>query len=142
MARLARIKAGIGYKLRPGRYGGRPSVVVDNTLDQQFDVEAADKAWVTDITYIRTVQGFAYHSVVIDLYSRRVIGWGIQSRQTTDVVQQPLVMAVWRRKPEDQVFVHSDQGSQFTSMDWASLLGNHNLVHSMRRRINCHDNAG
>ncbi|MBB6511152.1 putative transposase [Rhizobium soli] len=141
LTRLAGIKAEIGYKRRPGKYGGRPSVVVDNTLDRQFDVEAADKAWVTDITYIRTCEGFAYLAVVIDLYSRRVIGWAMQSRQTTDIVLQALLMAVWRRKPKDQVLVHSDQGSQFTSMDWASFLKHHNLVHSMSRRGNCHDNA-
>jgi putative transposase len=141
LTRLAGIKAEIGYKRRPGIYGGRSSIAVDNTLDRQFDVEAADKAWVTDITYIRTCEGFAYLAVVIDLYSRRVIGWAMQSRQTTDVVLQALLMAVWRRKPKDQVLVHSDQGSQFTSMDWASFLKHHNLVHSMSRRGNCHDNA-
>lgn len=58
---------------------------------------------------------------VIDLYSRRVIGWSMQSRQTTDVVLQALLMAVWRRKPKNKVLIHSDQGSQFTGMDWASL---------------------
>ena len=137
----AGIKAQIGYKRRPGIYGGKPPVVVDNTLDRQFNVEAPDKAWVTDITYIRTQEGFTYLAVVIDLYSRRVIGWAMQSRQTTDVVLQALLMAVWRRKPKEQVLIHSDQGSQFTSMDWASFLKHHNLVHSMSRRGNCHDNA-
>ena len=73
-------KAQIGYKRRPGIYGGRPAVAIDNTLDRQFDVAAPDKAWVTDITYIRTCEGFAYLAVVIDLYSRRVIGWAMQSR--------------------------------------------------------------
>jgi putative transposase len=141
LTRLAGIKAQIGYKRRPGIYGGRPSVVVDNTLDRQFDVTAPDTAWVTDITYIRTCEGFAYLAVVIDLYSRRVIGWALQNRQTTDVVLQALLMAVWRRKPKEKVLIHSDQGSQFTSMDWASFLKHHNLVHSMSRRGNCHDNA-
>ena len=74
-----------------------------DTLDRQFDVAAPDKAWVTDITSIRTCEGFAYLAVVIDLYSRRVIGWAMQSRQTTDVVLQALLMAVWRRKPKDKV---------------------------------------
>jgi putative transposase len=125
LTRIAGIKAQIGYKRRPGIYGGRPSVVVDNALDRQFDVAAPDTAWVTDITYIRTCEGFAYLAVVIDLYSRRVIGWAMQSRQTTDVVLQALLMAVWRRKPKDKVLIHSDQGSQFTSMDWASFLRHH-----------------
>lgn len=69
------------------------------------------------------------------------MGGAMQSPQTTDVVLQALLIAVWRSKPKDQVLVHSDQGSQFTSMDWASFLKHHNLVHSMSRRGNCHDNA-
>lgn len=141
LARLAGVKAQIGYKRRPGRYGGKPSVIVDNTLDRQFDVETPDRVWVTDITYIRTLEGFAYLAVVIDLYSRRVVGWAMQGRQTTDIVLQALLMAVWRRKPKHKVLIHSDQGSQFTSMDWASFLTAHNLEHSMSRRGNCHDNA-
>lgn len=116
-------------------------MVVDNTLNRQFDVDAPDTALVTDITYIKTMEGFAYLAVVIDLFSRRVIGWSLQSRQTSEVVLQALHMAVWRRKPQNKVLVHSDQGSQFTSMDWASFLRHHNLVHSMSRRGNCHDNA-
>jgi putative transposase len=141
LASLAGIKARIGYKRKPGSYGGKPSRVIDNTLARQFDVAAPDKAWVTDITYIRTQEGFAYLAVVIDLYSRRVVGWSMQSRQTTDLVLQALLMAVWRRKPQGRVLIHSDQGSQFTSMDWASFLKAHNPEHSMSRRGNCHDNA-
>ena len=141
LVNLAGIKAQIGYKRRPGSYGGKPSVVVDNTLDRQFDVAVRDKVWVTDITYIKTNEGFAYLAVVIDLYSRRVVGWSMQSRQTTDVVLQALLMAVWRRKPTSKVLIHSDQGSQFTSIDWALFLKHHNLQHSMSRRGNCHDNA-
>ena len=141
LASLAGIRARIGYKRRPGSYGGKPSRVVDNTLARQFDVAAPDKAWVTDITYIRTQEGFAHLAVVIDLYSRRVVGWSMQNRQTTDLVLQALLMAVWRRKPKGKVLIHSDQGSQFTSIDWASFLKAHNLEHSMSRRGNCHDNA-
>ncbi len=96
---------------------------------------------MTDITYIRTYEGLAYLAVVIDLYSRKVVGWAMQSHQTTDLVLQALLMAVWRRKPKNRVMIHSDQGSQFTSIDWASLLRRHNLEHSMSRRGNCHDNA-
>lgn len=141
LASLAGIKAQIGYKRRPGAYGGKPSVVVDNTLDRQFDVAAPDTVWVTDITYIKTYEGFAYLAVVIDLYSRRVVGWSMQGRQTTDVALQALLSAVWRRKPKTKVLIHSDQGSQFTSIDWASFLKHHDLEHSMSRRGNCHDNA-
>ena len=141
LARLAGIKAQIGYKRRPSKYGGRPSVIVDNTLNRQFDVAAPNQFWVTDITYIKTSEGFSYLAVVIDLYSRRVVGWAMQSRQPTDLVLQALLMAVWRRKPTGKVLIHSDQGSQFTSIDWAAFLKQHNLEHSMSRRGNCHDNA-
>ncbi len=141
LARMAGIKAQIGYRRRSGTYGGKPSFAVNNTLDRQFDVTVPDTVWVTDITYIKTNEGFAYLAVVIDLYSRRVVGWSMQSRQTTDLVLQALLMAVWRRKPKGKVLIHSDQGSQFNSIDWASFLKQHNLEHSMSRRGNCHDNA-
>lgn len=139
---LAGIVAQIGYKRRPGRYGGKPSVVAENKLGQQFEVEAPDRVWVTDITYIKTREGWLYLSVVIDLYSRRVVGWSAQSRMTTDLALQALLAAVWRRKPKLKVMIHSDQGSQFTSRAWQSFLRQHNLDASMSRRGNCHDNAG
>jgi len=94
-------------------------------------VDTLDRVWVTDITYIRMLEGFAYLAVVIDLYSRRVVGWSMPSRQTTDVVLQVLLMAVRRRKPKNKVLIHSDQGSQFTIMDWAAFIRAHNLEHSM-----------
>lgn len=140
-ARLAGIRAQIGYKRRPGHYGGKPSLAVDNTLDRRFEMEAPDKAWVTDITYICTHEGFSYLAVVLDLFSRRIVGWSMQARQTTNVVLQALLAAVWRRKPKGGVLVHSDQGSQFTSLDWASFLKHHDLQPSMSRRGNCHDNV-
>jgi putative transposase len=141
LASLAGIAAQIGYKRRPGRYGGKPAVVADNTLDRQFEVSAPDTVWVTDITYIRTHEGWSYLSVVIDPFSRRVVGWSMQSRVTTDLALQALLSAVWRRKPKAKVMVHSDQGSQFTSTEWQLFLGKHNLDASMSRRGNCHDNA-
>ena len=141
LARLAGIRAEIGYKRKPGKYGGKPSVVVDNTLDRKFDVAVPNTTWVSDITYIKTNEGFLYLAIIIDLYSRRVIGWATQSRQPTDLVLQALLMAVWRRKPKQTVLIHTDQGSQYTSRDWAAFLRAHNLEHSMSRRGNCHDNA-
>ena len=141
LASLAGIRAQIGYKRKPGKYGGTPSLVVDNHLNRQFEVEAPNMVWVTDITYIKTQEGFAYLAVVIDLFSRKVVGWSLRQRQATDVVLQALLMAVWRRKPKQKVLIHSDQGSQFTSIDWAAFLRQHNLKHSMSRRGNCHDNA-
>ena len=97
--------------------GGKPAVVATNTLDRQFEVDAPDKVWVTDITYIKTHEGWLYLSVVIDLFSRRVVGWSAQPRMTTDLALQALLAAVWRRKPKAKVMIHSDQGSQFTSRE-------------------------
>ena len=141
LARLSDIRAQIGYKRRPGRYGGRPSPAIDNTLDRRFDPGTPDMAWVTDITYIRTHEGFAYLAAVIDLFSRRVVGWSMQARQATHVVLQALLAAVWRRKPKGRVLVPSDQGSQFTSVEWASFLKHHDRRPSLSRCGNRHDDA-
>ena len=141
LARLAGIRAQIGYKKKPGSYGGSPAIGADNTLNREFDVDAPDQFRVTDITYIRTHEGFLYLAVVIDLFSRRVIGWSMQGRTHADRLLQALLMAVWRRKPKTKVHVHSDQGSQFTGYQWHEFLEQHNQVPSMSRRGNCWDNA-
>lgn len=95
----------------------------------------------SDITYIKTYEGWLYLAVVIDLFSRRVVGWSAKPRMTTDLALQALLAAVWRRKPKARVMIHSDQGSQFTSREWQVFLAQHNLEPSMSRRGNCHDNA-
>lgn len=141
LARKAGIRALIGYKRKPSSNGGKPSLVIDNKLNRKFEVTLPDKVWVTDITYIRTHEGWLYLSVVIDLFSRRVVGWATSSRMTTDLVLQSLLKAVWRRKPKSKVLIHTDQGSQFTSKEWQRFLERHNLEPSMSRRGNCHDNA-
>jgi putative transposase len=110
-------------------------------LARQFAVAAPNQAWVTDITYIRTVEGWLYLAVVLDLFSRQVIGWSMSSRIDRELVLNALLMAVWRRKPSAEVLVHSDQGCQFTSQDWQDFLSEHGLKASMSRRGNCHDNA-
>ena len=120
---------------------GKPAVVAENRLEQQFQTSAPDQVWVTDITYIKTHEGWLHPCVVIDLFSRRVVGWSAQSRMTTDLALQALLMAVWRRKPNSKVTVHSDQGSQFTSREWQTFLRQYDLEPSMSRRGNCHDNA-
>jgi len=141
LTNLAGIKAQVGYNRRPGTYGGKPAVVADNRLKQNFQADIPDQIWVTDITYIKTHEGFLYLAVVIDLYSRRVVGWSMQSRMHMDLVLSALLMAVWRRKPKPKVIIHSDQGSQFTSYEWQKFLKTHNLEASMSRRGNCYDNA-
>jgi len=140
-ARLSGIKAQIGYKRKSGSYGGKPAIVATNQLGQSFNTLAPDQTWVTDITYIKTYEGWLYLAVVIDLFSRRVIGWSMQSRMRMDLVLSALLMAVWRRKPKSKVIIHSDQGSQFTSLEWQAFLKTHYLEASMSRRGNCYDNA-
>jgi len=144
VARLMRregLRAQIGYSRRPGIRGGKPAVVAANTLARQFDVAAANKAWVIDITYIRTHEGWLFLAVVLDLFSRKVVGWAMHSTMHTDLVLNALVMAVWRRKPPPGLLIHSDQGTQFTGHEWQEFLKAHGLVCSMSRRGNCHDNA-
>ena len=96
-------------------------------LDRQFTVATPNRYWVTDITYIRTHEGWLYLAVVLDLYSRAVVGWSMSSRMESELVTQALLAAVWRRKPKNQVLIHSDQGSQFTGYEWSDFLTEHNL---------------
>ncbi|EAA7942534.1 IS3 family transposase, partial [Salmonella enterica subsp. enterica] len=134
------IKAQVGYR-SPRARKGEASIVSPDRLQRQFNPDAPDERWVTDITYIRTHEGWLYLAVVVDLFSRKIIGWSMQSRMTKDIVLNALLMAVWRRNPQKQVLVHSDQGSQYTSHEWQSFLKSHGLEGSMSRRGNCHDNA-
>ncbi|PPC62803.1 IS3 family transposase [Pantoea sp. ICBG 1758] len=134
------IKAQVGYR-SPRARKGEAGIVSLNRLQRQFNPDAPDERWVTDITYIRSHEGWLYLAVVVDLFSRKIIGWSMQSRMTKDIVLNALLMAVWRRNPQKQVLVHSDQGSQYTSHEWQSFLKSHGLEGSMSRRGNCHDNA-
>ena len=135
-----RIKALRGYKA-PRHITGRPSIIAPNRLNRAFTVSQADKAWVTDITYIRTWQGWLYLAVVVDLYSRKVIGWSMKPTIAKDIVLDALLMAVWRRRPKSTVVIHSDQGSQYGSDDWLRFCKANQLEPSMSRRGNCWDNA-
>ena len=135
------LRALVGYGRRPRPRGGKVSHVAENILNRDFSPLAPNIAWVTDITYIRTHAGRMFLAVVIDLFSRQVVGWSMRSTQHTDVVLQALLAAVWRRKPKPGLVLHSDQGSQFTSEEWQAFLKAHGIVCSMSRRGNCHDNA-
>ncbi|MEP8682024.1 IS3 family transposase [Enterobacter ludwigii] len=137
---LNRIKAVRGYKV-PRRIAGRPSVVAPNRVQRQFTVVRANQVWVTDITYIRTWQGWLYLAVVIDLFARNVVGWLMKPTLSRELALDALMMAVWRRKPDGEVIVHSDQGSQYGSDDWQRFCRANNLAPSMSRRGNCWDNA-
>ncbi|WP_395165594.1 IS3 family transposase [Klebsiella variicola] len=138
---LNRIKAVRGYKA-PRRIAGRPSVVAPNRVQRQFTVVRANQVWVTDITYIRTWQGWLYLAVVIDLFARNVVGWSMKPTLSRELALDALMRwRVWRRKPDGEVVVHSDQGSQYGSDDWQRFCRANNLAPSMSRRGNCWDNA-
>ena len=140
LMKQAKLSSVRGYK-RPRYRAGRPALTAPNRLQQKFTMTRPDEAWVTDITYIRTLEGWLYLAVVLDLYSRAVVGWAMQARMTTDLALNALMMAVWRRKPKQPVILHSDQGSQFGSDDFTRWCKEHSLVTSMSRRGNCYDNA-
>ena len=134
------LRAQVSYR-RPRHRGGAAHVVTPNVLQRQFQPTAHNESWVTDITHIRTHEGWLYLAVVVDLFSRRVSGWSMQSRITKDRVLDALFMALWQRNPKSRVLVYSDQGSQYTNHDWSAFLEAHGLQGSMSRRGNCHDNA-
>ena len=131
----------LGRARRPRYLGGRPATVAPNRLQQQFSATTPDQVWVTDITYIRTHEGWLYLAVVVDLYSRMVIGWSMKPSLARELALDALLMAVWRRHPRHSVVVHSDQGVQYGSDDWVRFCKAHRLELSMSRRGNCYDNA-
>jgi putative transposase len=140
LMRHAQLRSVRGYK-RPRYKVGKPATTAPNLLRREFTVAQPDQVWVTDITYIRTYEGWLYLAVVLDLYSRRVVGWSMQPSMATELVLDALTMAVWRRRPKNPVMIHSDQGSQFGSDDFNRWCKDNALVPSMSRRANCWDNA-
>jgi putative transposase len=115
--------------------------VAQNVLDRQFSPSAPNQAWGTDITYLWTQQGWIYLAVVIDLYSRRVVGWAIDRRMKKALVIRALMMAINLRKPPPGLICHSDRGSQYASRDYQKLLKQHGMICSMSRKGDCWDNA-
>ena len=115
--------------------------VAPNLLQQDFSAEAPNQKWASDITYLWTAEGWLYLAVIIDLFSRLVVGWALAERMTADLVCQALQMALWRRKMPKGVILHSDRGSQYCSTAYQSLMMQHQLVCSMSAKGNCYDNA-
>ncbi len=142
VARLMRVnnlRALHGYRTR-GWSVGKPSVLIPNILQRQFTVSRPNKAWVTDITYIRTWQGWLYLAVVMDLFSRKIVGWSAESTIHRELVLNAALMAVRRRRPRGTL-VHSDQGTQFGCDAWRRFCRSNHLEPSMSRKGNCWDNA-
>ncbi|MGQ7249300.1 IS3 family transposase [Halomonas sp. V046] len=115
--------------------------VAPNLLEQDFTADVPNQKWAGDITYLATGEGWLYLAVLIDLYSRKVIGWAMSERMTADLVGDALQMALWSRKMPRGVIVHSDRGSQYCSALYQSLLIRHDLLCSMSAKGNCYDNA-
>ena len=115
--------------------------VAPNLLQQDFSAEGPNQKWVSDITYIPTDEGWMYLAVVVDLYSRRVVGWSMSARMTATLVCDALRMAIFNRHRPRGVIVHSDRGSQYCSKEHRKLLDESGMICSMSARGNCYDNA-
>jgi len=115
--------------------------VAPNHLNREFQVDVPDKVWTSDITYLWTRQGWLYLAVILDLFSRKVVGWSLQPTMTTDLVIEALNMAVSRRNPIAGILHHSDRGSQYASSAYRQKLEQHRMIASMSRKGNCWDNA-
>ena len=119
----------------------RKTVAAPNRLDQQFTASRPNQRWVSDITFIPTREGWLYLAVIIDLYSRAVIGWTMHKRMKTALVTDALKMALMRRKVRSPLLLHSDQGSQYAAADYRAMLAANGIECSMSRKGNCWDNA-
>lgn len=115
--------------------------VAANTLDRQFTVESPNRVWAGDLTYVWTTEGWLYLAVLLDLYSRRVIGWAMGHRLTVDLAEQALTMALANRTPTAGLLHHSDRGSQYAATSYQQLLATRGITASMSRNGNCWDNA-
>ena len=142
VARIMResgMRAYAGYRTR--RYAvGKPAALIPNLVKRNFTISQPDRVWVTDITYARTWECWLYVAVVLDLFSRKVIGWSAQQTIHRELALDAILMAVHQRSP-NRTIVHSDQGSQYGSDDWQRFCRSNKLEPSMSRRGNCWDNA-
>jgi putative transposase len=132
---------------RPKRHGPVTTdsrhgyAVAPNLLARRFDVAKPDQVWVGDISYVWTAEGWLYVSTLLDLYSRKVVGWAMSSRIDTTLVQDTWQMALGRRQPAAGLLHHSDRGSQYASHAYQNMLAAHGIVCSMSRQGECLDNA-
>ncbi len=134
-----RAKAKRKFKMTTDSNHNKP--IAPNLLERNFTASRPNEKWTSDITYIWTQEGWLYLAVIMDLYSRAIIGWKIGQRMTQDLVCEALIMALWRRQFPKDVIVHSDRGSQYASDKYRRLLQQHTLLPSMSKRGDCYDNA-
>lgn len=145
---VARYMRAAGVSVRPKRSfvprttdSAHPHPIASNVLDRDFDAKAPDAKWVCDLTYVWTDEGWLYLSVVLDLFSRRVVGWSMNDDLKAAGVANALTMAVKRRRPDAGLLHHSDRGVQYACGDYRALLNEQGIVASMSRSGNCYDNA-
>ncbi|HJY90177.1 MAG TPA: IS3 family transposase [Candidatus Acidoferrum sp.] len=142
LMRLQALKARPRRRRLPPDLGERQATAVaPNVLDRTFDASAPNRKWIADFTYVWTAEGWLYVAAVIDLFSRRVVGWSMRAAMTAQLVTDALVMAIWRRGKPDALLHHSDRGSQYTSEQFQKLMADHGVVCSMSRSGNVWDNA-
>ena len=145
--KIERLMRGEALRARPRRRGlpkdeGERSVSpASNVLDRAFTAERPNQKWIADFTYIWTAEGWLYVAAVIDLFSRRVVGWSMKAEMEAQLVADALVMAIWRRGKPDALLHHSDQGSQYTSQQFQTLMRDNGVTCSMSRSGNVWDNA-
>jgi putative transposase len=146
--RIERLMRQEALKARPRRRrlpldtGERSTNAISpNVLDRAFQAPAPNRKWIADFTYIWTAEGWLYVAAVIDLFSRRVVGWSMSASMTAQLVADALMMAIWRRGKPDALLHHSDRGSQYTSEQFQRLMADHGVTCSMSRSGHCWDNA-
>lgn len=115
--------------------------VAPNLLKRQFHICQPNRAWTGDITYISTRNGWLYLAIVMDLYSRKIVGWSMNTSMTASLVNDALTMAIWQRKPDKGLIWHSDRGSQYCAKNHRNILKDHGILQSMSRKGDCWDNA-
>lgn len=142
LMRLNALKARPRRRRSPADAGWRPSTgLADNLLDRPFQAPAPNRKWVADFTYVWTAEEWLYVAVVLDRYSRRIVGWSMIAEMTAQLVMDALLMAIWRRCRPREVLHHSDRGGQYTSEDWQRLMAEHAIQCSLSRSGNVWDNA-
>ena len=144
--RIERLMRVNGLKARPRRRGlpkddGERPVIADNVLDRDFQADRPNQKWLADFTYIWTAEGWLYVAVVLDLFSRRIVGWSMKADRDASLVMDALMTGVWRRGKADALLHHSDQGSQYTSEQFQRLMADHGITCSMSRSGNVWDNS-
>ena len=141
LMRLQALRARPRRRRLPPDAGERQAPPSPNVLDRSFEAAAPNRKWIADFTYIWTAEGWLYVAAVVDLFSRRVVGWSMSAAMTAQLVTDALVMAIWRRGKPDALLHHSDRGSQYTSEQFQRLMADHGVICSMSRSGNVWDNA-